>query len=165
MEFERLFEAAEHPITVNVENGTLSQVLDQIVDQMKNYKWEMSNGVVNIFPIKGRDPRLKDLLETNISRFRLSEKSRVKDITEQIQLSREFNGWLRKNNLKFSGSRSGADALIDAQYGRQIDSAMDFANLSFRDLLNKICSVKKGGWLLKLADKSSNGQEYLDLDI
>jgi hypothetical protein len=33
VEFERLFEAGDHPITVNVVNGTLSQVLDQIVDQ------------------------------------------------------------------------------------------------------------------------------------
>ena len=161
---ERLFEAGDHPITVDVVNGTLSQVLDQIVDQMKNYKWEISDDVVNIFPVKGRDPRFKELLETNISQFRLPGKSRVKDITAQIQLSREFNSWLRKNDLHFIGSRSGADALIDAQYGRQVEPAMSFSKLTFRDLLNKISKVKKGGWILRWAGYH-HGLEYVDLDI
>src|SRR5215211_2054379 len=58
----RTFKPKKHWITVNVENGKLSEVFDKIVEQMENYKWEISDGVVNIFPVKGRDERFEKLL-------------------------------------------------------------------------------------------------------
>jgi hypothetical protein len=131
---------------------------------MKNYKWEISDDVVNIFPVKGRDPRFKELLETNISQFRLPAKSRVRDITTQIQLSPEFRSWFKKNGFNFIGSRTVKDELTDAQYGRQVEPAMSFSNLIFKDLLNKITRVKKGSWILKWAGYR-NGLEFIDLDI
>jgi hypothetical protein len=181
IEVQRVFTAKEHPITVNVTNGKLSEVFDTIVSQMTNYKWEVNDGVVNIFPIRGRDERFKELLETGIQKFELrkfklktndgdesSEESlktkTVRDITYSIMVLKEFGGWLKRNKLDFNPARSGSSILLNAQYGRAVDSGMNFSNVSFRELLNKITKTKRGGWILKW-ESISNDKEYIGLDI
>jgi hypothetical protein len=65
----RVFKPGNHPITVNADNQRLGTVLDDIVQQMKHYKWEINDDVVNIFPKKGRDERFKEILSTKIAHF------------------------------------------------------------------------------------------------
>lgn len=162
---ERVFSVKEHPITVKINDGKLSEVFDKIVSQMKNYKWEINDGVINIFPINGRDERFKELLETKIEKFELAKGNTVKGITITIMTLREFGSWRRKNKLHFNPARTGASILLEAQYGRKLDSSMNFYNLNFRELLNKITKIKKGGWILKWESVSENGVENIDLDI
>jgi hypothetical protein len=177
----RIFSAKEHPITVNITNGKLTEVFDIIVSQMSNYKWEINDGVVNIFPIRGRDERFKELLETEIQNFELSKfmlktkdgdegsaespkTKTVRDITYSIMTLKEFSGWLKGNKLHFNPARTGSSILLNAQYGRTVDSNINFSNVSFRELLNKITKAKKGGWILKW-ESIWNDKEYIDLDI
>jgi hypothetical protein len=163
---ERAFKATLHPITVNVENGRVEEVFTQIVKQMENYTWEINGGVVNIFPIKGRDERFKNLLEINISRFTLERGQTVGDITTKIMSLDEFLRFMYDNKLLFSGVREGANFVLKAQYGRRLDVGMDFSHLTFRDLLNKITKIKRGGWVLKWRGISKRtGGEHINIDI
>lgn len=163
---ERVFKAEIHPITVNVINGRLEEVFNQIVNQMENYKWEINDGVVNIFPIKGRDERFEELLGINIQRFTFEKGQTIKDITKNIQSLPEFLRFMGRNKLVFTGVRSGVNFILKAQYGRTIEVGMDFSNLTFRDLLNKITKIKRGGWILKWKwISNTDGEEYIDIDI
>jgi hypothetical protein len=163
---ERVFKAESHPITVNAENERLEEVFNQIVEQMENYKWEINDDVINIFPIKGRDERFEKLLGINIQRFTFEKGKTVEDITTNIQLLPEFLRFMGKNKLVFTGMRAGADFILKAQYGRTINVGMDFSNLTFRDLLNKITKIKRGGWVLKWKWISrTTGDEHIEIDI
>ena len=165
--YRRVFQAERHPITVNAENERLEEVFDQIVGQMENYKWEINDGVVNIFPVRGRDERFDRLLGMNVQRFTLEKGKTIEDITTNILALPEFIRFLKDNKLLFDGVRYGAATFVlKAQYGRPINVGMNFSNLTFRDLLNKITKIKGGGWVLKWKWKSKTpGWEHIDLDI
>lgn len=164
IEVERIFTAEKHPITLDIRNGKLSEVLDRIVDQMANYRWEINDGVVNIFPIRGRDKRFEELLETKIETFNLAAGKTVNDITFRILIMKEFKAWLSKNDLRFNPARTGSSILLKAQYGRTLETELKFSELNFRELLNKITKAKKGGWILK-RQSVSNDKEYVYIDI
>jgi hypothetical protein len=160
------FKPKLYPISIDIENGRLEEVLNQIVKQMQNYKWEINDGVVNILPIKGRDERFKDLLEIKVNSFIFEKGKTVEDITTNIRLLPEFRNFMQENKLVFTGVRNGADFVLKAQYGRTISEGMDFSNLTFCELLNKITKIKKGGWILKWKGISkTTGTEYIDIDI
>jgi len=62
--------------------------------------------------------------------------------------------------------RTGLDFVIKAQYGRTIDEEMNFSNPTFRELLNKVTKIEKGGWILKWKWVSkSTGKELIDIDV
>jgi hypothetical protein len=166
IEAEKVFEAKKYFISVNVENQRLKDVLNTIVSQMENYKWEINDGVVNIFPVKGRDERFEKLLRLNIGNFTFEKGKSIKAITTNIKKLPEFQKFLAENKLYFTGIRSGVDFQINAQYGRKIDEEMHFSNLKFRDLLNKITKIKRGGWILRRKRMSiAIVEEHIDIDI
>jgi hypothetical protein len=121
---------------------------------------------VNIYPIKGRDKRFEKLLDVRIKRFIFEKGGPVWRITTNIKSLPEFSAFLVKNNLRFNGGRSGPEGAIQEMYGRKIDEGMDFSNLKFRDLLNKITKLKRGAWILKWRFISKKtGEEFIDIDI
>lgn len=163
---ERIFKAELHPITVNAENEKLEEVFTQIVEQMLHYKWEINDGVVNIFPTQGRDERIEKLLELNIKKFTFEKGKTIEEITTSIQSLHEFLRFMYKNKLLFTGGRHGSNFLLTAQYGKTIEVGMDFSNLALRELLNKITKIKRGGWILKWKRMSvTTDEEHIDIDI
>ncbi|MEW6362163.1 MAG: hypothetical protein AB1477_08630 [Acidobacteriota bacterium] len=155
-----------HPVTLNAENERLENVLNIIVKQVENYRWEINDGVVNIYPLKGRDDKFERLLDLKISKFVLEKGKPIWEITTKIKLLPEFVAFTEKNNLRFSGGRSGPDVALQKMYGKKVSESMDFSNLTFKELLNKITKVKKGGWILKWRFVSKKtGEEFIDIDI
>lgn len=165
VEAETTWVAKDHFITLDIENGRLSKVLDRIVVQMRYYKWEVNEGVVNIFPKEGRDPRFAELMRSKVPIFTLTAGKTVEDITIRLKHLPTFDRWLRRNNLRFNGVRSGVSFVLDAQYGRKLDFGMTFNDLTFRELLNEITKRKRGGWILLWKSRAANGDEHIDLDI
>ncbi|HKG14542.1 MAG TPA: hypothetical protein VKB12_14535 [Pyrinomonadaceae bacterium] len=159
------FEGGRHAITLYIEDGSVEEVFTRIVEQMDNYKLEINDDVVNIFPVKGRDKRFEKLLETRIKRFTLEGGKTVEDITTNIQALPEIRSFLRDNKLHFTGVRQGMNFVLAAQYGRRIEAGMDFSDLTFRDLLNRITKVKRGGWRLEWKWITGKGEEHIDIDI
>ncbi|MET0753706.1 MAG: hypothetical protein ABWZ66_10055 [Pyrinomonadaceae bacterium] len=162
----RVFKPSKHFFTLDTENERLEDVLNKIVGQMEHYKWEINSGVINIIPTQGRDEKFKKLLAINVSSFSFEKGQTIKEITSKIIALPEFKKFLSENNLYFTGSRFGSYMRLKAQYGRKLDDEMNWSNLTFQDLLNKITQIKKGGWLLKANDfQGSAEKEYIDIDI
>lgn len=163
----RIFKAKKYPITLDAKDERLEEVFDKIVEQMENYKWEINDGVVNIFPVKGRDERFERLMGIHVQRFVLEKGKTVEDITTNLLALPEFEKFLKENKLEFLGIRWGTTTdVLKAQYGRIINEGMDFSNLTFRDLLNKITKIKRGGWVLRwLWNSRAKGWEHIDIDI
>lgn len=61
---------------IDFQNGTLSDLLTQFVAQHDEYTWKIENGVLSVFPKEEyRDPLVRELLLTKISRFSVPEKT------------------------------------------------------------------------------------------
>jgi hypothetical protein len=159
------FEGGRHAFTLYIEDGSVEEVFTRIVEQMENYKCEISDDVVNIIPVKGRDKRFEKLLEMRVKRFTLEGGKTVEDITKNIMLLPEFMSFMRDNKLHFTGLRQGMNFVLDAQYGRKLEQGMDFSDLTFRDLLNRATKIKRGGWIVKWKWITGTGDEHIDIDI
>ena len=79
--------------------------MNEIVRQMKNYKWEINDDVVNIFPTKGRDEKFEELLDIKNYQVYFSEKVKVvRDIQlEYIKVLPELIKFISENNLYLLG--------------------------------------------------------------
>lgn len=158
----RVYKVRENRFTINAENEKLEDVLNKIVKQMKNYKWEINEGVVNIFPIRGRNSKFEKLLETKVSKFQLEKNQRISLIRTLLFEMPEFKDFLLKNNLFILRNRSG---LLEKLF-RPIPAELNFSNLTFKELLNKITKIKRGGWIVKKSGQyGEKGKQYIDIDI
>jgi hypothetical protein len=152
--------------TAKFENTSFNQILDEIVNQLKNYEWEIDNGVINIFPSEDRDRRLKELLDLNIADFHFKKGETIRDIRGRIKKLPEVVGFLEKNGLEFAGLAGGPSGVLEQQYGRKLEMEMHYQGLSLRQILNKTTYNKGGGWVLRwIGISSETGNEQIDLDI
>jgi len=162
---QKSYERFSHLLTIRAENEPLTEVLDTIVKQMKNYSWRIEDDVVNIFPSKGQDERLRRMLDMTVKSF-IFNGGTVGDITTKIKTLDELKDFLEQNNLVFTGVRNGSEMLLKARYDRQIDSKMKFSDIKFRNLLNQITKVKRGGWIVKFVRVyNAQPRHKIDIDI
>ncbi len=152
----------EHLITLNFKEAKLSDVMDAIVRQMQNYDWEIVNGVVNIVPTKGRDPRLKKLMDVKVSDFPVGMGAPIGSIQAQLMLfTPEFKKFLVENKLEARTDRPGS--IFE---DRTLPDGMRFSNLTFKELLNMIVKSKRGGWILQIkTQKDKPGKEFVEVII
>ena len=152
----------EHLITLDFKNAKLETVMNEIVRQMQHYDWKISNDVVNIFPTRGRDKRLKKLLEINVRDFAVGAGSEVGTIQPKLMfILPEFKKFLAENNL-------GSDARRQtfAFTSSILREGMSFRDLTFKELLNAITKSKRGGWILRIKkQKDQPGQEFVEILI
>ena len=157
-------EVKNHLISISFKDARLEDVITEIVRQMQNYDWEIYDGVVNIFPVKGRDPRIKKLLDLKINEFSISRGTEVGMIQPLIILELpEFKEFLAENNLYAESDRT-APWFIE----RPLPEGMKFSNLTFKELLNSITKSKRGGWILKVSKikkPENEGREFIDILI
>ena len=165
LQSQEKFGAKSHLISIHAHEEPLENVLDTIVGQIEHYKWEINDGVVNIFPIRGRDPRFVKLLRLRIAKFTLVKGGSVRMITTAIIDLPEFKRFLSETNLHFTGMRSGSNMIVSAQYDRIINAEMEFSDLTFRDLLNRATRMKRGGWIIKKKRNAPSNEEHIDIDI
>jgi len=59
----------EYHLDIDVEDATLQDVLDKIVQQEPGYMWHMRDGVINIVPTQSRDDFVERLLNTPVRQF------------------------------------------------------------------------------------------------
>jgi hypothetical protein len=151
----------EQWFTVKAENERLKDILDKIVKQMPNYKWEINDDVVNILPIQGRDKRCEKLLNIKIKSFTYQKGYPIAFIRDAILNLPEVKKFLDDNNMLSTSVRSYTDYT-----NRGLPNGMKFSDLTYRDLLNKITKAKRGGWMLLnpyVLPKSE--KEYLNIEI
>ena len=151
--------------TVQYENAPLSTVLDDLVKQMKNYDWEINNGVVNIFPVHGRDPRFEKLMDLRISKFSLANGFRFDEFKLQSKILYqlpELREFMRVNGFRPKPKCDAYWTPIHPSFKEEIA----LSEVTFKELLNAIVRVKRGGWILTRGRKTPDGsQELLHLFI
>lgn len=149
-------------ITVNFKDARLEEVMDAIVKQMENYDWEIKNDVVNIYPKRGRDERLKKLLDTRVRVFAVGMGAPVGSIQAQLMLFQpEFEAFVKENNLEAMTDRAGPSF-----EERILPDGMAFTDMTFKELLNAITKSKRGGWILQIKTKKDKpGREFVAILI
>jgi len=156
-----VYQPKNHWFNIHADNEPLSNVLDMLVKQMGDYKWEINDDVVNIFPVSGRDEKFKLLLDLKISKFEMSRPFFLIKIRDKIVKLPELTQFLAANDLRMTLYRSGdTDNLI-----REASSELNFSNVSLRDLLNGIAKIKRGGWILKESDLYGPNSRVIDIQI
>ena len=160
---DRTWKIKQHWFTVNAENERLEDVLNQIVGQMENYKWEINDEIVNIFPIRDRDERFKKLLELKVINYKFGKNIEIGFIRTFLFKLPEFRQFLDENSLSIFLSRQSNEYRLF----RKLDVALDFSNLTFKELLNQITKIKRGGWILRRNKivRSTSDKEYIDIEI
>ncbi len=83
---------------INLKAGKLSDVLDSIIKQRPNYKWEIIDGVVNFVPVKNRNPLIEKLFNTQIKSFSLKSYTFSSEIDRQLEVIPEVAELLKLNN-------------------------------------------------------------------
>jgi hypothetical protein len=158
-----VFKAKKHFFTIKAVDKSLEDVLNIIVQQMEGYRWEINNDVVNIFPIVGRDRNYEKLLKMKIAKFNLGEREITGLIRNKLFALPEFSDFLNENNLNVDTTSSTADP--DNLF-RFVPNGISFSNITFKELLNKITKIKRGGWILKQHNfAGKKDEEYIDIDI
>ncbi|MEO7508335.1 MAG: hypothetical protein ABIZ95_13910 [Pyrinomonadaceae bacterium] len=157
----------DHFITIDYRNARLEEVMDDIVAQMKNYSWRVDNEVINIYPLKGREPKFARLMGRKIDKFFAPKDMEVGYLEALIVLELpEFKTFILENNLYVESWQNATPYLK-----RPLPEAMTFSDLTFKDLLNRITKSKRGGWILKRGTpkiyESPTGEkkEFIELEI
>lgn len=156
------YSSQENLLTVDFKDVRLKEVLDEIVKQMRFYDWEIVDDVVNIYPIEGRDKRLEKLLNTKIERLELGAGNQVQLIQGQIMMALpEFEEFLTENGIDCDTARP-----YSSFDERLMLDGMAFSNVKFKQLLNSITRLKRGGWILQIKrQKTKPNKEFVEILI
>lgn len=156
----RLFNSRSHFISLDLAERPLSEVLDRVVEQMSNYRWEINDGVINIIPTKGRDETFRQFLDLRIAKYYLDKGTRVGKIKSSLAELPEVKEFLLLHKLNYSYYRA-----VIGELNLTINESANFSSIKIRDLLNRIAKLKNGGWILTQQVTKHTREKYLDLDI
>jgi len=147
-------------LRMDFKQATLVEVLNQFVAEHSEYEWEISNGVVNVFPKEGRrDPILQQILSAEIGIFSIKEGSVTWEVekallgTPQVAAVMDSYG-LKAPNWNFSGfylPNVGPNFKIDV------------SNMSVRSVLNNIVKESKTAKFWSVSRDSIEHTLYLKL--
>ena len=151
----------EHLLTLDFDDESLATVIDSIVRQMQNYSWQERNGVINIFPNKGRDPIFQRLLDLPINRFNLSKGAKVGFIQGDLYDLPEIRDFFNRNKVMLVTERGYSLLFID----RPLEQNLDFGTLKFGELLNRITACKRGGWIIRQGKDRVTNEKTIELLI
>lgn len=119
---------------INIKSGSLNEVLDSLISQNPDYKWEMYDNVVNISPANSRDKFLEDLLETQITKFVLKREIDKFEIRDSIVDLPEIKNLLKLNNVE-SLNRSYP---YNPKFNLNDRIDLSILNTTVRGVLNKV---------------------------
>ena len=153
---------AGNPIDLNtydihLKAGKLRDVLDSIIKQRPNYKWEITDGVINFIPVKNRNPFIEKLFNTRIKSVSLKSYTFDSEIDRQLEVIPEVAELLKLNNTTVNDIYE-ISIIVGATYPK-IEVNLDLSDVTFRELLNNI--AKKSGanfWLVHLKTSENNGK-------
>ena len=138
---------------VELKEGTLADLMDQLVTQNPRYDWLIDNGVVNLFPRdKYRDKFLNELLNVRIGKFAIKKNTDCwtlqKDLVEIPEVREMMEAYaMHPVGTNFTGFHI-------PQLGRNF--SLDTSNTTLKTLLNRIVkdSPVARTWIIS-ADRSS----------
>ena len=119
---------------VELSEGTIADLLGQIISQNERYDWLIANGVVNIFPRdKYRDAFLAELLTVRIGSFRVNKNSDCWKLQDDLVNTPEIKAIIEAHGMQTGINFSGA---YIPQLGRQF--SLKVSDTTLKVLLNRI---------------------------
>ena len=119
---------------LKIKSGTLRQVLDSLVLQETQYKWECFEEVINIIPVESRDEFLKKLLDTKIKSFSPEKELSKFSVRDMLVETSEVRNLMNSEKVKLI-KRDYPNSHYRYPDNEIIISASD---TNFRSVLNKI---------------------------
>ncbi|MCB1024905.1 MAG: hypothetical protein KDB79_10970 [Acidobacteria bacterium] len=150
--------------TLNFRDAEVEKVIEEFVRQMKNYDWELADGVINIVPVKGRDKRLSEFLDLQIGKgFSLQAGDPKTEVEPAIMLN-------MPEVIQFAMSKrlSIYCSFIEwcSECSNVFDEDLEVQPMRLRDMLNRITRQKRGAWRVIISEsRNPNSPELLELDI
>jgi hypothetical protein len=146
----------EYNIEINVEGGTLREILDSIVQHEPSYQWQLIDGVINFTPTHDRDNFLVPFLDTSIDHFAPGKGKDTLDVRERILELPAVSNLMISSGMK-----------IDEWWGISVYANDTFdlsiSNTNVRGILNKLIRVSpKKTWVV---DLSGNKRKELVISI
>ena len=119
---------------VELREGTIADLMGQIISQNNRYDWIIENGVVNIFPRdKYRDAFLAELLTVRVGRFAVSKNSDCFKLQNDLLNTPEIKAVIDAHGMQTGTNFSG---FYIPQLGR--DFSLKASEITLKDLLNRI---------------------------
>jgi hypothetical protein len=147
-------------ITIQMGNGTLKDILNEVVNQKPFYTWEAKDGVINVFPKDGnRDPLLQAILETKLERFSIKEgTSRIK-FRESVIKSSELQNILEANGVTSENEIFSTRDMTALGRG----FSLDVSNTTVRLILNRV--IKESETKYWIINRYGVNKQYLLLNL
>jgi hypothetical protein len=118
--------------SIQIQPGTLREILDSIVKQEPKYVWELRDGVINFYPASSRDAILKALLETKIKSFSSKKDAGRVGIRDNILRLEPVKALLTSKQIRLGFFTS---ARLDV---KDETADINISNTDLKGLLNKV---------------------------
>jgi hypothetical protein len=120
---------------IDFKKGTLSELMTQFVSEHEEYVWEISDGVVHVFPKEHyRDPIVRELLETRIRRFHVAQKTTTVLFGENLLSTPEINRIIKRYGIKYDTGYLGGFYI--QQLGQRY--SLQTSDMQLRSILDKV---------------------------
>ncbi|HKU78086.1 MAG TPA: hypothetical protein VJR02_29490 [Pyrinomonadaceae bacterium] len=120
---------------VELREGTIPDLMAQIISQNERYDWIIENGVVNVFPRdKYRDALLAQLLKTRIRNFAVDKNSDCWKLQNDLLKAPEIKAVISAHGMQ--GSGADFSGFYIPQLGRQF--SLQVSDTTLKTLLNHI---------------------------
>jgi hypothetical protein len=122
---------------LELDEGTLPELLDQFVSQNGKYDWLIENGVTNVFPrAKYRDEFLAEILSLRLTSFVVTKGSSSWDLEHLLFRSPEIKAVLEANGIEAAGSSANFSGGYIPQLGRNF--SLNVSNRTTKQILNQV---------------------------
>ena len=119
---------------VELSEGTIADLMSQIISQNERYDWMIENGVVNVFPRdKYRDAFLAELLKVRIRNFAIDRDSNCGKLQNDLVNTPEIKAAINAHGMQTGTNFSG---WYIPQLGRNF--SLKVSEITLKALLNRI---------------------------
>lgn len=143
---EEWYKPKKYSFSLDLDNAPLSDVMNAIIKQMPEYRWESDGKVINILPTSDRDDRIVKLLATKIEKFESEVDPRIVTVRLSFLEAPEILQFVNDSHIGISKSVD----LASTNTFRQLDGKLHFERQTVKELLNSILFVKRGGWVVRM---------------
>ena len=138
-------ERDEPKINIDVDDYYLEDVLNMLVQQVPDYKWEIRDGVVNFVPVS-KDEFLQKFLNTHVKQFTARKGASKFEIRDAIFGLAEVQGLLKTSKVIISKFDYWTYPSI---YSKEVD--LNVSDTDVRGILNKVVRDSEHKlWVLQL---------------
>jgi hypothetical protein len=146
-------------IVVQMESGTVRDLLNAIMIQHPLYTWEVEDEVINVFPSVNREPILKALLETRLKTFSVAPGTDRFTFRESVTEDPEVRGTL---------AAFGVEADNEVFLSRDISTlghsfSLSISGATVRTILNLV--IRESETKFWIVNRAGEGKQYLLLNL